>query len=506
MDDIEFVILLLGAAAILVRLAESIALPYPIVLAVGGLAIGLVPGLPDLGLDPDVVFLVFLPPLLHAAAWRSSPRELAAEVRPLALLSVGLVLATMCAVAVVAHAIVPGMSWQAAFVLGAIVGPTDPVAAIATFSRIGAPARVRLLVEGEAMINDATALVAYRVALVAAVEGTFSAGNALLDFAASAAGGVAIGLVVAWIGTQVIRRQTDVALSIFVTLLVAYGSYIAAEELSASGVLATVAAGIYSGWNAHSYMDGGTRLSGIAFWGVMVFGLEALLFVLLGLQAPQLADELDIGALALQALVVAFTVVAVRMAWAAIPAGGLGASARERIAVGWAGMRGAISLAAALAVPIEVDERPEILLLTYGVIAVTLLGQGLTLAPLLRRLGLPGANPFSPDEATARLEAAQAALDRLDELEEEGAAAEPLRRLRELYRTRFAICVAALGGDGELPEDGRLELREYGAMRRELIAVERASLLALRNEGRVRQDIVRRVERDLDLDEARIRQ
>ena len=168
-------------------------------------------------------------------------------------------------------------------------------------------------------------------------------------------------------------------------------------------------------------------------------------------------------------------------------------------------MRGAISLAAALAVPIEVEERPEILLLTFGVIAVTLLGQGLTLAPLLRRLGLPGANPFSPDEATARLEAAQAALDRLDELEEEGAAAEPLRRLRELYRTRFAICVAALGGDGELPEDGRLELREYGAMRRELIAVERASLLALRNEGRVRQDIVRRVERDLDLDEARIR-
>ncbi len=505
MDDIEFVILLLGAAAILVRLAESIALPYPIVLVVGGLAIGLVPGLPDLGLDPDVVFLVFLPLLLHAAAWQSSPRELAAEVRPLALLSVGLVLATMCAVAVVAHAIVPGMSWQAAFVLGAIVGPTDPVAAIATFSRIGAPARVRLLVEGEAMINDATALVAYRVALVAAVEGTFSAGDALLDFAASAVGGVAIGLAVGWIGMQVIRRQTDVALSIFVTLLVAYGSYIAAEELGASGVLATVAAGIYSGWNAHSFMDGGTRLSGIAFWGVMVFGLEALLFVLLGLQAPQLADELDIGALALQALAVAFTVVAVRMAWAAIPAGGLGESARERIAVGWAGMRGAISLAAALAVPIEVEERPEILLLTFGVIAVTLLGQGLTLAPLLRRLALPGANPFSPDEATARLEAAQAALDRLDELEEEGAAAEPLRRLRELYRTRFAICVAALGGDGELPEDGRLELREYGAMRRELIAVERASLLALRNEGRVRQDIVRRVERDLDLDEARIR-
>ncbi len=504
MGDIEFVILLLGAAALLVRLAWSISVPYPIVLVLGGLAIGLVPTLPDLELDPDVVFLVFLPPLLHAAAWQSSPRELRAEVRPLALLAIGLVLVTMCAVAVVAHAIVPGMSWEAAFVLGAVVGPTDPVAAIATFSRIGAPARLRLLVEGEAMINDGTALVAYRVALVAAVEGTFSFGDALLDFVVSAVGGVAIGIAAGWLGTQAIRRQSDAALSIFMTLIVAYSSYILAEEAGVSGVLAAVGSGIYSGWNAHSAMDAGTRLSGRAFWGVMIFGLEALLFVLLGLQAPQIADGIDVGEVALQALAVALTVIAVRMAWAAIPVGGFGDSARERIAVGWAGMRGAISLAAALAIPIEVEERPEILLLTFGVILVTLVGQGLTLPPLLKLLALPATNPWSPDEATARLEAAQAALDRLDELEDEGAAEEPLRRLRELYRTRFAICVAVLGG-GDLPEDGRAELREYGAMRRELIAVERASLLALRNEGRVRQEIVRKVEHDLDLDEARIR-
>lgn len=504
MGDFEFVILLLAAATVLIRLAWSISVPYPIVLVVGGLAIGLIPSLPELDLDPELVFVVFLPPLLHAAAWQSSPRELLAEVRPLALLAIGLVLVTMCVVAVVAHAIVPGMSWEAAFVLGAIVGPTDPVAAIATFSRIGAPARLRLLVEGEAMINDGTALVAYRVALVAAVEGTFSAGDALLDFVVSAAGGVAIGVAVGWLGIQIIRRQADVALSIFVTVLVAYSSYIVAEEAGVSGVLAAVGSGIYSGWNAHSAMDAGTRLSGIAFWGVMIFSLEALLFVLLGLQAPLLAEELDVGALALQAVAVAFTVIAVRMAWSAFPGAGFGDSARERIAVGWSGMRGAISLAAALAVPIEVDERPEILLLTFGVIFVTLLGQGLTLPPLLGVLKLPADNEFSPDEATARLETAQAALDRLDELEDEGAAAEPVRRLRELYRTRFAACVAVLGG-GELPEDGRAELREYGAMRRELIAVERASLLTLRNDGRVRQEIVRKVERDLDLDEARIR-
>ena len=503
MGDIEFVILLLGAAAVLVRLAESISVPYPIVLVVGGLAIGLLPQLPEFELESDVVFLVFLPPLLFAAGSQSSPRELRAEIRPLALLSIGLVLVTMCAVAVVAHAVVPGMSWEAAFVLGAIVGPTDPVAAIATFSRVGAPRRLRLLVEGEAMINDGTALVAYRVALAAAVTGTFSAGEAMLDFVVNAAGGVAVGLAIAWLGAQAIRRQTDVSLSIFLTVIVAYASYIVAEEIEVSGVLGAVAGGIYTGWNAHSFLDAGTRLSGGAFWGVTVFGLEALLFVLLGLQAPQYADELHVGELALQALVVALCVVTVRMAWALMPLGGFGDTARERIAVGWAGMRGAISLAAALAVPASVEERPEILLLTFGVIFVTLLGQGLTLPPLLKLLALPGASPFSPDEALARLEAAQAALDRLEELEQEGAAAEPLRRLRELYRTRFEVCVAVLGG-GEFPDDGRSELNEYGAMRHELIAVERAALLGLRNDGRVPLDVVRKVERDLDLDEARI--
>ena len=298
MGDIEFLILLLGAAAVLVRLADQISIPYPIVLVVGGLAIGLIPSLPDLHLDPDVVFLVFLPPLLVSAGYYASPRELKAELRPLALLAIGLVLVTMAAVAVVAHAIVPGMSWEAAFVLGAIVGPTDPVSATATFSRIGAPARLRLLVEGEAMVNDGTALVAYRVALAAAVEGTFSLGDAVFEFLYSAAGGVAIGVAIAWLALQIIRRQTDVALSIFVTVIQAYAAYIVAEEIGVSGVLSAVACGIYGGWNSHLLFDAGTRLTAVAFWSVLTFGLEALLFVLLGLQAPTLADELDVGSLA----------------------------------------------------------------------------------------------------------------------------------------------------------------------------------------------------------------
>jgi len=504
LDDIEFLLLLLLAAMLLVRLAELVRVPYPVVLVVGGLAIGLVPGLPVVELDPDVVFLIFLPPLLHAAGWFSSPRELWAEVRPLALLAVGLVLVTMAVVAVVAHAIVPGMSWEAAFVLGAIVGPTDPVSAQATFSRLGAPARMRMLVEGESMINDATALVAFRVALVALTRGALSFGDALLEFVLSAAGAAAIGLVIGFLFTRAIRRQTNEALAILLSVLNAYAAYILAEEAHVSGVLGAVAAGIYSGWYAHTALDAGTRLSGLAFWRVMVLGLEAMLFILLGLQAPQLAEQLEVGPLVGQAIVVGLAVVAVRMAFALVPQARFGDTWRERVAVGWAGMRGAISLAAALSIPLDVTERPEILLLTFGVIFVTLLGQGLTLAPLLRKLDLRQSERWSPDEATARLETAQAALDRLEELEEEGATGEPVRRLRELYRGRFALCVAVLGG-GELPEDGRRELKEYGAMRRELIAAERATLIGLRNDGRIRNDLVHRIERDLDLDEARIR-
>jgi Na+/H+ antiporter len=502
--EIEFVFLLLAAAAVCVRLAEFIHVPYPIVLVLGGLAIGLTPQLPDLELDPDIVFLVFLPPLLFSAAWYSSPQDLRSEVRPLALLAVGLVLATMAAVAVVAHALVPGMSWEAAFVLGAIVGPTDPVSATATFARIGAPARVRALVEGEALINDGTALVAYRVALVAAVEGVFSAPDAVLEFVVNAAGGIAIGLAIGLLGNLVIRRQSDVALSIFLSVIAAYATYVIAEEAHVSGVLAAVAGGMVSGWNAHKALDANTRLSAIAFWGVMTFGLEALLFILLGLQAPVVAEEVDVGPLVVSALAVALCVVAVRMAWMLIPFGGFGDTARERLVVGWAGMRGAISLAAALAVPTTVPERPEILLITFGVIGVTLVGQGLTLGPLLQRLRLPGPNRWSPDEAQVRLETAQAALDRLDELEDEGASEETLGRLRGIYRQRFAVCVALLGG-GDLPEDGRAELRDHAAMRRELIGVERATLLRLRNERTVGVDTIRRVERDLDLEEARLR-
>jgi Na+/H+ antiporter len=491
-----------------VRLADLAAIPYPIVLVVGGLAIGLVPALPDVALEPEVVFLVFLPPLLHAAGYQASPRELRAEVRALSYLAISLVLLTMVAVAVVAHALVPGLDWPAAFVLGAVVAPTDPVSAAATFTRIPVPERVSLLVEGEAMLNDATALVAFRLAVAAAVSGTFAAGDAALDFVLSAAGGIALGLAAGWLEVRVLRRQADTALTIFLTVGAAYGAYIAAEEAGVSGVLAVVTSGLYLGWFAHVAFDADTRLSALSFWAVLVFGLNAMLFTLLGLQLPGLVDELrselSLGDLTGAAFVVSLTVVGLRVAAQFVPFAFPGGTWRERVVVGWSGMRGAISLAAALSVPLVIEARPQIIYLTFVVLLVTLVGQGLTLPALLRALRVEGPRQWMPDEAVARLEAAQAALDRLDELEDEGVDEDRLRRLRELYRARFRACMAVIGGQdgGRPPPDPR---QEYGELRRDLIGVERETLLRLRGAGRLRQETWRLIERDLDLEEARLR-
>jgi CPA1 family monovalent cation:H+ antiporter len=517
-NDIELLIAVLFAAAVLVRLADLISIPYPIVLVIGGVAIGFVPGLSDIRLAPEVIFLVFLPPLLHASGFRASPQELRAAAAQLVSLTFALVLVTMGAVAVVAHAVVPGLSWPVAFLLGAILAPTDPVSAAATFSRLGVPERVALAVEAEAMLNDAAALVAFRIALAAA-GGTFAMGHAVVDFVTSAAGGVAVGLAVGWIGVRMHRKLFDVPLAIFLTLLFAYGAYIGAEQIGVSGVLATVTAGIWFGWHAHEMFDADTRLSAIAFWQALVFALETTLFVLLGLQLESVYETVGggVGELLVDVAAVSAVVVAVRLAWVGVAPllarvvvrasrADIGENWRERFVVGWSGMRGAISLAAALALPSWVPHRDVLIFVTVGVIAVTLVGQGLTLPLILRRLRLSGVREWSPDEAIARLEAAQAGLDRLDELEREGRISEErLRRMRELYRSRFQRCIAVIGGDGsEARQAAREPVARYSDLRRELIGVERATLLGLRNEGRLKGDVMREIQRDLDLEEARL--
>lgn len=508
--DIESILLLLLAAALFVRLADLAKIPAPIVLVVGGLVIALVPGLPDVELDPDVIFLVFLPPIVFSAAWRTSPLELKALMAPLAALSVGLVFINAAVIAVVAHALVPGLDWAEAAVLGAVLSPTDAVASTSIFRRLGAPERVRLLVSGESMINDATALVLYRIAIGVAVGGAFSLGDAALEFVGVSAGGIAVGLVVGVALDLVARSQADVSLTIFVSVLGAYGAYVGAEQLHVSGILAAVVTGLYGGYRAPRSQDADTRLTAISFWNVFIFGLETTLFVLLGLQLPGVVETLNdssgVSELIWPVAAIAAASIVVRLAFVFALGSAFGGTRGQRFAVGWSGMRGAVSLAAALAVPLSVDARPQIIFLTFALILVTLVGQGLSLPFIVRALKLEEPRRWSDEEAVARMEAAQSALDRIDEMESEERASEAqLKRLRDLYRSRFRMCQAVLGGED--PDTAAREQRivDYGELRRELIGIEREELLNLRGVGRLRNQTMRQIERDLDLEEARIR-
>jgi Na+/H+ antiporter len=511
MDHIESILVLMLAAALLVRLAEYGKIPAPIVLVLGGLGIAFVPGLPEIELDPDTIFLVFLPPLVFSAGWRTSPRELRTVMQPLALLSVALVFLTAAAVALVAHALVPELGWAEAAVLGAILAPTDAVAAIAIFRRLGGPERVRLLVEGESMINDGTALVLYRIAVGVAAGGAFALGDAALEFIAVAAGGILVGLLVGVFSIIVIRRQTDTSLVVILTLLTAYGAYIGAEEVHVSGILAAVVAGLYGGYRGPRALDADTRLSAVAFWNVLIFGLEMTLFVLLGVQLPEVVDSLEasssgIGELLGPIAAIAVASIAIRLAFVFAIGSQAGETLGQRFAVGWSGMRGAVSLAAALAVPLSVSGRPQIIFITFALILITLVGQGLSLPFVIRKLHLEEPRRWSDEEAVARMEAAQAALDRIDEIEEEGRASESQRqRLRDLYRARFRMCQMVLGGEDPELAAREQRLADYGALRRELIGLEREVLLELRDRERLRDATMRQIERDLDLEEARIR-
>src|ERR671920_1375318 len=521
---------LLAAVAGLVMLSNRLGVPYPVFLVIGGLALGLVPVVPEIGLPPDLVLLIFLPPLLYSAAFFSSPRDLKANLRPIASLSIGLVLLTTVTVALVAHLVV-GLPWAAAFVLGAIVSPTDPVAATSIAGRLGVPRQIVTILEGESLINDGTALVLYSVAVSAAVTGNFSLPGAALEFVLYGMGGTAIGLVVGWVISRVRRRIGDPLVEITVTLFTPYAAYIPAEELGVSGVLAAVAAGLYLGWRNPETTAPRSRLQAFGLWEVLPFLLNSVLFILIGLQLPKIlrciSGESSIATVILYAALVGLAVIGTRLLWT-FPATYLprllSRTVRERnpyppwqqtAAIAYTGMRGAISLAAALAIPLTVQNgspfpgRDQILFLTFCVILLTLVVQGLTLPLLVRRLGLAGSEGEEEREETeARLRAAEAALARLDELADEGRVREDTAtRMRDLYeyrRRRFAARLSGQTESGEVGDGYEERSLAYQRFRRELLGAERAALLQLRSEGRISDEVRRRVERDLDLEDARL--
>jgi len=509
---------LIVAVAGLSVLARSVGVPYPILLVLGGLVIGSVPGMPAVELPPELVLVVFLPPLLYWAGFFSSPRDLQSDLRAISTLAVGLVLATIGVVAVVAHAMVDGLPLAAAFALGAIVSPTDPLAATAIGRRLGVPRRMVNLLEGESLVNDATALVAYRIAVAAAVGGGFVAWQAGLRFVVGAAGGVAVGLAVGWLVAELRRRLDDPVTEIVVSLATGFAAYLPAERLELSGVLAAVTAGLYVGWRAPELASAPTRLLGFSFWEVLVYLLNAVLFILVGLQLHPILSGVSrhsVASLVGQAVLVSGVVIAVRVAWEFTvpylirlldrrPAQAVRRmGARERLVLGWSGMRGAVSLAAALALPLDFPQRDLLVFLTFAVILATLVVQGLTLPALIRRLRVRGDDADEREEVRARLAATDAALARLHELAgAEWTREDTVERLDGLYQFRRRRLKARAG----IYEDEGFEDRSlaYQRLVRELLEAQRHAIVRLRNQGTISNDVMHRIERELDLEDTRL--
>jgi CPA1 family monovalent cation:H+ antiporter len=511
MSDIEIVMALLVVVAAIATLARRLDVPAPILMVLGGIGIGFVPGLPAVHLQPDVVFLIFLPPLLYVAAVFAPVRDYKANARAIGLLAVGLVLATAGAVAAAARVLIPSLGWPEAFALGAIVAPPDAVAATSILQRVGVPRRIVTILEGESLLNDATALVTYRLAVAAALTGTFVPAGALASFLVIAAGGIAIGLVVGWVAAQLRIRLHDTSVGITVSLLTPFAAYLAAERLGVSGVLATVVTGLYVGRRL-GQLTSEQRVTASAVWQMITFLLTGLLFTLVGLQLPAILRSLSsVPAAELLAvgLVISLVVVVTRFVWllpmAYFPTW-LGGpiekpSPRAVAVVGWAGLRGAVSLAAALALPIGFPQRDLLIFITFAVIVVTLVGQGLTLPVLARWLGVVATQDGSHEEAHARAATAEAALALMPDLRARWPGhAELVDRLKAEYEHR--VQHEEEHHDGALGE-ADTELFEHRQIKQELIDAERQSAHEMHGRGAISDAVLRALERDLDLAELR---
>jgi CPA1 family monovalent cation:H+ antiporter len=517
-EDLQLLALLLALGALL-ALSPTLRLPLPILLVLGGVVMGFVPGLPHVTLPPDVVLVAVLPPLLYSGAFFTSLRDLRTNKRPISFLAFGLVGTTMATVGVAAHEWI-GLPWAVAFTLGAVVSPTDALAATEITSRLGAPRRIVSLIEGESLVNDGTALVLYKAAVGAVVGGSFSLLDTSGRIVLNVLGGIAIGLAVGWLVRQVRRRLDDAPIEVAIAVLSGYLAYLPAVAAGVSGVLAAVTIGVYMGWHTPELTNERTRLSGDAFWEILVFLVNALLFVLVGLQLRRIVDALSgiaTAKLAGYTAIVCATVIVTRIVWVPVFTYAprlLVRRIREAdpyppwqwpALISWIGIRGAVTLVAALALPTSFPDRELIVFLAFTVIGATLVLQGLTLPGLIRLLGISDDGSADREDAKARIRAAEAALVRLEELVEDGAVrtdtAERLRGAlgfrRDRFRARF---------DDE--DDGAIEERSaaYQRVMRELLDAERAAIIQLRNSGVIDDAVMQRVQRDLDLETARLDQ
>jgi monovalent cation/hydrogen antiporter len=545
MHPIEVILVLLMAAAAMACVAGKLGVPYALFLVVGGLALGFVPGLPRVTLEPQYVFVLVLPPLLYFAALQTSWRDFRANIRPIGTLAFGLTLFTTAAVAVIVKWLVPEFGWPTAFVLGAIVSPPDAVAATAVAERLRVPKRIVTILEGESLVNDAAAIVAYRIAVLATLDGMFSAPFAAGRFVLVAVGGVAVGLVVGMLVTWLRPKLRDVSVETAFSLLTPYLAYLPAEHMGLSGVLAVVTTGLYLSRQYPRIVAPAARLRAYAVWDTLVFILNCLVFILIGVQLPaileRLKGETPIRLLLSYGAVVSVATVLVRIAWVFtatfVPRKLFPSLGRDEpmppwrhvFVVAWTGMRGIVSLAAALALPLTMRDgvtpfpnRDLILFLTFCVILTTLLAQGLTLPWIIRRLRVQeDGSQDREEEVTARYLSALAAIERLDALkdpvsvESDNSAAPPpprspanaaaIARVRAEYEQRIGYYSARLvDPDLEETDVDAASCRTVEDAQREALGAERRMLLRLRDDGVIGDEILRRVQHALDLEESRL--
>jgi CPA1 family monovalent cation:H+ antiporter len=520
MHTIEVILLLLAVVTILAEVANKIKVPHPILLVLVGIIIGLVPWLPDFALKPEIVFLLFLPPVLYAAAWSTSWPDFKAARRPIGLLAIGCVIFTTCAVAWITHTFIPGFGWTEAFVLGAIVSPPDAVAATAATKGLGVPRRVITILEGESLVNDATGLIAYKYAVGAVLVGSFVLWEASLQFLWVAIAGIAVGLIVGQLFLWVHKitpnnPTTDTTL----TFLAPYVSYLMAEEFHLSGVLAVVTSGLFLAWHSSEVFSQQTRLQANGTWNTVLFILNGIIFILIGLQLPFILrsiDDIPFSTLLLYGAIVSVTVIVVRIIW--VFPGTYLPRIIKRIrttepkpdlklvsVVAWAGMRGIVSLAAALALPLMMNDtkpfpnRNLIIFLTFCVIFSTLVLQGLTLPRLIKWLGIKPDGKEDEEEHEVRMSVTSSVIEHIEEnyslLNDE-----ILNQIKTKYEIRFQrLRRDAL--DQKLNDDQYVEIQR---IRQELLNKERSLILDMRNRGTISFEVLRRLENELDLEETRL--
>ena len=518
MINANLVIALLAAITLLAGLAARTGTPYPVVLVLGGLVMGLLPGVPSPRLNPDLVLVLFLPPLIYSSAFLSSVRGIRANAVPILELAVGLVLVTTGLVAGVA-VLFAGLPVAVAFVLGAVLGPTDPVSASAILNRLGAPERLVTILEGESLVNDGTAITAYAIAIDAVGTGHFSLLGGIGRFAFEVVVGTAIGLIVAWLSLRLRRALRGTGAVLALTLLTPFVAYIPAQELGASGVLAVVAAGLYASAIGPQVDPAATRLQVRTFWELLVFLLNALLFLLIGMQLTHVLHAIKGGlsaALVGQALAVGAAVIGLRLAWmfvvpavtSALRRGEEPVEARPatRFVLGWSGMRGGVSLALALAIPLTVaggghfPQRSTVVFFAYAAVLLTLVPAGLTLGPLIDRLGLGQGAVRQRQLAEAHASVLHAALEEIEALAGDARLGEEdAQRLRASYESRLEQLSSHLRGKGT--EADRAD--EHAKARASIIGAERRRLAELRAEHAYPAEVLRELDHQLDLEEAR---